>query len=128
MLQINLTSIMVEDQTKALAFYTDILGFQTQMDFPVGEYRWITVAAPGRDDLQLALEPNANPAAKVFQQAMFAQSIPLASFESTDLDAEYVRLSGKGVAFTRPPTVAGRVKVAVFSDTVGNLIQLHQPL
>ena len=128
MLQIKLTSIMVEDQTKALAFYTDILGFQKQMDFPVGEYRWITVAAPGRDDLQLALEPNANPAAKVFQQAMFAQSIPLASFESTDLDAEYLRLSGKGVAFTRPPTIAGPVKVAVFSDTVGNLIQLHQPL
>ena len=128
MLQIKLTSIMVEDQTKALAFYTDILGFQKQMDFPVGEYRWITVAAAGRDDLQLALEPNVNPAAKAFQQAMFAQSIPLASFESTDLDAEYVRLTGKGVAFTKQPTVAGAVKVAVFSDTVGNLIQLHQPL
>src|SRR6478735_7555143 len=115
MLQIKLTSIMVEDQTRALAFYTDILGFQKQMDFPVGEYRWITVAAAGRDDLQLALEPNVNPAAKAFQQAMFAQSIPLASFESTDLDAEYVRLTGKGVAFTRPPTVAGAVKIAVFS-------------
>ena len=98
------------------------------MDFPAGEYRWITVAAPGRDDLQLSLEPNANPAAKAFQQAMFAQSIPLASFETTDLDAEYTRLTKKGVAFTQPPIVAGAVKVAVFSDTVGNLIQIHQPL
>jgi glyoxylase I family protein len=128
MLQIKLTSLMVEDQTKALAFYTEVLGFQKQMDFPVGEYRWITVAAPERDDLQLALEPNVNPAAKAFQTAMFAQGIPLASFESTDLDADYARLTGKGVAFTRPPMAAGPVKVAVFSDTVGNLIQLHQPL
>jgi predicted enzyme related to lactoylglutathione lyase len=128
MLQIKLTSVMVEDQTKALAFYTEVLGFEKQMDFPVGEYRWITVAAPGRDDLQLTLEPNENPAAKAFQMAMFAQGIPLASFQSTDLDADYVRLSSKGVAFTQPPVVAGAVKVAVFSDTVGNLIQIHQPL
>jgi glyoxylase I family protein len=128
MLQIKLTSVMVDDQTTALAFYTDVLGFQKQMDFPVGEYRWITVAAVGREDLQLALEPNANPAAKAFQQAMFAQSIPLASFESTDLDADYARLTSKGVAFTTPPTVAGPVKIAVLSDTVGNLIQLHQVL
>ena len=128
MLQIKLTSVMVEDQTKALAFYTDVLGFQKQMDFPVGEYCWITVSASGRDDLQLALEPNANPAAKAFQQAMFEQKIPLASFETSDLDAEYERLSKLGVAFTMQPLVAGAVKIAVFSDTVGNLIQIHQPL
>jgi predicted enzyme related to lactoylglutathione lyase len=128
MLQIKLTSVMVEDQTKALAFYTDVLGFEKRMDFPVGEYRWITVATHGRQDLELALEPNANPAARTFQQAMFGQGIPLASFESTDLDADYARLQAKGVAFTTPPTVAGAVKIAVFSDTVGNLIQLHQPL
>ncbi len=128
MLQIKLTSLMVEDQARALAFYTDVLGFTKQMDFPVGEYRWITVAAAGRDDLQLALEPNTNPAARAFQQAMFAQRIPLASFQSTDLDADYARLTAAGVAFTQPPTVAGPVKVAVLSDTVGNLIQLHQPL
>jgi predicted enzyme related to lactoylglutathione lyase len=128
MLQIKLTSIMVEDQSKALAFYTDVLGFVKRMDFPVGEYRWITVAASERDDLQLALEPNANPAAKAFQQAMLAQGIPLASFESTDLDADYARLMKAGVAFTKPPTNAGAVKIAVLSDTVGNLIQLHQPL
>jgi len=128
MLQIKLTSIMVEDQDKALAFYTDVLGFQKMMDFPAGEARWITVAAPGRDDLQLALEPNGNPAAKAFQHAMFAQQIPLAALQSTDLDADHARLSAKGVAFTQPPTVAGPVKIAVLSDTVGNLIQLYQPL
>src|SRR6476659_8907563 len=113
MLQIKRTSVMVEDQAKALAFYTDVLGFVKQMDFPVGAYRWITVAAPGRDDLQLALEPNENPAAKAFQEAMFAQQIPIASFESTDLDADHARLTRLGVAFTRPPTVAGPVKIAV---------------
>ena len=128
MLYIKLTSVMVEDQAKALAFYTDILGFEKKMDFPVGEYRWITVAAKGRDDLQLALEPNANPAGKAFQQAMFSQSIPVASLESNDLDADYARLTKAGVAFTMPPTAAGAVKIAVFSDTVGNLIQIHQPL
>jgi predicted enzyme related to lactoylglutathione lyase len=128
MLHIKLTSIMVEDQTKALAFYTDVLGFVTQMDFPVGEYRWITVAAPGRDDLQLALEPNANPAGKAFQQAMFEQKIPVASFESNDLDADHARLVARGVAFTQAPTAVGTVKIAIFSDTVGNLIQIHQAL
>lgn len=128
MLKINLTSLMVEDQAKALAFYTQVLGFETKQDFPAGEYRWITVAAPGRDDLQLALEPNQNPAAKTFQRAMFEQGIPLAAFESTDLDADYARLSALGVAFTQAPTVAGPVKLARFSDTVGNLIQLHQLL
>jgi glyoxylase I family protein len=128
MLQIKLTSVMVEDQAKALAFYTDVLGFVKQLDFPVGEYRWITVAAPGRDDLHLALEPNQNPAAKAFQLAMYAQGIPLTSFESTDLDADYARLMKAGVAFTTPPTNAGTVRIAVCSDTVGNLIQLHQVL
>ena len=122
MLQIKLTSVMVDDQTKALAFYTEVLGFEKRMDFPAGEYRWITVAAPGRDDLELALEPNANPAGKAFQQAMFAQGIPIASFQSTDLDADYARLHGQGVAFTRAPMVAGPVKIAAFSDTVGNLM------
>ena len=128
MLQIKLTSVMVADQAKALAFYTDVLGFEKRMDFPVGEYRWITVAAMDRDDLQLALEPNANPAGKAFQDAMFAQGIPVASLESTDLDADYARLMKAGVAFTVPPTNAGAVKIAVFADTVGNLIQMHQPV
>jgi predicted enzyme related to lactoylglutathione lyase len=126
-LKIKLTSIMVEDQTKALAFYTDILGFTKKHEIPMGEYRWITVVA-GPDELELSLEPNENPVAKPFQQGLFSQGIPATSFESTDLDADYARLRAKGVAFTKEPTVAGPVKIAVFSDTVGNLIQLHQLL
>lgn len=129
MLKISLTSVMVENQDRALAFYTDVLGFEKKLDIPVGPgLRWITVCAPGRDDIQLALEPNSNPAARTYQEAMFAQGIPMTSFESTDLDADYARLSAKGVAFTRPPTAMGPVKTAVLSDTVGNLIQLHQPM
>jgi predicted enzyme related to lactoylglutathione lyase len=120
---------MVDDQDKALRFYTEVLGFQKKQDFPVGEYRWITVVSPeGPDDVQLALEPNANPAARTFQQAMFAQGIPLTAFEVTDLGAEYQRLRTRGVAFTREPVRAGAVMMAVLSDTCGNLIQLYQPL
>lgn len=128
MLKIKLVSIMVEDQDKALAFYTDVLGFTKSADIPVGgPYRWITVvAAP--EDLELSLEPNANPIGKAFQEGLFKQGIPATSFESTDLDADHARLTKAGVAFTQAPTVAGPVKIAVFSDTVGNLIQLHQKL
>lgn len=126
MIHIKLTSIMVDDQAKALAFYTDVLGFEKQQDFPAGEYRWITVAAQGRDDLMLSLEPNANPAGKTFQRALFDQGIPATAFMTDDLDAEYARLTAKGVVFTRPPTAAGPVKIAAFADTCGNLIQLVQ--
>jgi catechol 2,3-dioxygenase-like lactoylglutathione lyase family enzyme len=129
MLQIRLTSIMVEDQDKALAFYTTVLGFEKQFDFPVGgPFRWITVAAPGAPDVQLSLEPNENPIGKAFQQGLFEQRIPATAFYSTDVDAEYKRLLDAGVAFTRPPETMGPVKAAVFSDTVGNLIQIYQPL
>jgi catechol 2,3-dioxygenase-like lactoylglutathione lyase family enzyme len=128
-MRIKLTSIMVEDQAAALRFYTEVLGFRKKSDFPVGEYRWITVvSAEGPDDVELALEPNANPAAKAFQQAMLAQKIPLAAFEVADLAAEFARLRAQNVAFTREPTTAGPVAVAVFSDTCGNLIQLYQRL
>ena len=128
-MRIKLTSIMVDDQEKALRFYTDVLGFRKKSDVPVGEYRWITVTSPeGPDDLELALEPNANPAAKTFQDAMFKQGIPLAAFELSELAAEFARLSARGVAFTKPPTPAGPVSLAVFADTCGNLIQLHQKL
>ena len=125
-MHIKLTSIMVDDQSKALRFYTDVLGFRKKHDIPVGEYRWITVVGEGRDDLELALEPNANPAGKAFQEAMFAQGIPVAAFEVTDIQQEFARLTTKGVAFTREPTAAGPVTLAVFADTCGNLIQLHQ--
>ena len=126
-MRIKLTSIMVDDQTKALRFYTEVLGFEKKQDVPVGEYRWITVVSPeGPDDLELALEPNANPAGKTFQEAMFKQGIPLAAFESRDLAKECARLKSHGVVFTKGPTAAGPVIIAVFSDTCGNLIQLHQ--
>jgi glyoxylase I family protein len=128
-MRIKLTSVMVDDQTKAQKFYTEVLGFQTKADFPVGEYRWITVTSPeGPDDLQLALEPNANPAAKTFQEAMFAQGIPIAAFEARDIGAEFERLRKRGVAFTMEPSSAGPVKFAIFSDGCGNLIQLYQPV
>jgi catechol 2,3-dioxygenase-like lactoylglutathione lyase family enzyme len=127
-MRIKLTSIMVDDQDKALRFYTEFLGFRKKHDIPVGEYRWITVTSPeGPDDLELALEPNANPAGKTFQEAMFSQGIPLAAFEVTDIAGEFARLTAKGVAFTRQPTEAGAVTLAVFADTCGNLIQLYQP-
>jgi len=127
-MRIKLTSIMVNDQDQALRFYTEVLGFQKKQDIPVGAYRWITVVSPeGPEDLELSLEPNANPAAKSFQEAMSAQSIPLAAFEVTDIEAEYARLKGLGVVFTTEPTKAGPVSIAVFSDTCGNLIQMYQP-
>ena len=127
-MRIKLTSVMVDDQAKAQKFYTEVLGFRTKMDFPVGEYRWITVTSPdGPDDLQLALEPNANPAAKTFQESMFSQGIPLAAFEVKDIAAEFERLKKNGVAFTKEPMSAGPVKIAILADGCGNLIQLYQP-
>jgi predicted enzyme related to lactoylglutathione lyase len=127
-MKIKLTSIMVDDQDKALKFYTEVFGFVKKMEIPVGEYRWITVVSPeGRDDLELALEPNANPAGKAFQDAMFSQGIPIAAFEVDSLDQEFNRLKSLGVAFTQPPSPAGPVAIAICSDTCGNLIQPYQP-
>jgi catechol 2,3-dioxygenase-like lactoylglutathione lyase family enzyme len=127
-MRIKLTSIMVDDQDKAIRFYTEILGFKKKHDIPVGEYRWITVTSPeGPNDVELALEPNANPAGKTFQEAMFKQGIPLAAFEVSDIKGEFARLTGEGVAFLRPPAQAGPVTFAVFADTCGNLVQLYQP-
>ena len=126
-MRIKLTSIMVDDQDKAFRFYTDVLGFQKKQDFPAGEYRWITVVSPeGPSDLELTLEPNANPAGKTFQDALFAQGIPATAFESSDIQAECARLKKNGVVFTQEPADAGAVKIAVFADTCGNLIQLYQ--
>jgi glyoxylase I family protein len=127
-MRIKLTSLMVDDQAKALRFYTEILGFQKKSDFPVGEYRWITVVSAGHEDLELTLEPNANPAGKTFQKALFEQGIPATAFESEDIAAEVARLKAAGVVFTREPAPAGAVTMAVFSDTCGNLIGLYQPI
>ena len=127
-MRIKLTSIMVDDQNKALTFYTDVLGFKKKHDIPVGEYRWITVTSPeGPNDLELALEPNANPAGRAFQEAMFAQGIPVAAFEVADIAREHMQLKERGVAFLREPAKMGPVTIAIFSDTCGNLIQIYQP-
>jgi catechol 2,3-dioxygenase-like lactoylglutathione lyase family enzyme len=125
--RIKLTSIMVDDQDKGLRFYTEVLGFRKKNDFPAGEYRWITVvSSEGPDDVELALEPNVNPAGKAFQTAMFTQGIPVAAFEVTGIEAECARLTSKGVAFTMLPTRTGPVTIAVLADTCGNLIQLYE--
>lgn len=126
-MRIKLTSVLVSDQARALSFYTDVLGFRKKHDIPMGEYRWITVVSPeGPPDVELALEPNAHPAAKAFQDAMFQDGIPLAAFEVADIRADYERLRKHGVAFTKEPTNAGPVTLAILSDTCGNLIQLYQ--
>jgi hypothetical protein len=105
-----------------------VLGFQKKHDIPVGEFRWITVVSPtGPDDIELVLEPNALPAAKTYQEALFSQGIPLTAFEVDDLEAEFQRLRDQGIVFSKEPTDAGPVKLAIFSDTCGNLIQIYQP-
>ena len=126
-MRIKLNSIFVDNQDKALKFYTDILGFKKSKEIPVGEFKWLTVASPeGPADVELVLEPNANPAAKEFQEAIFKQGIPITAFEVDDLRAEHERLKGLGVMFTMQPTDHGPVKIAIFSDTCGNLVQLYQ--
>lgn len=126
-MKIALTSVLVDDQAKALKFYTEVLGFVKKNDMPAGEYRWLTVVSPeGSADVELLLEPNAHPAAKTFQKAIFNDGIPATSFASANVQAEYERLTQRGVVFRTPPTQMGPVTVAVFEDTCGNLIQLHQ--
>jgi catechol 2,3-dioxygenase-like lactoylglutathione lyase family enzyme len=127
MIRIPLTSVMVDDQAKALTFYTNLLGFQKKTDFPVGEARWLTVVSPADPDgVELLLEPMGHAAAKVFQKAMFDDLIPLASFGVDHIHAEYQRMKKLGVVFRTPPTQMGPVTVAVLEDTCGNLIQLAQ--
>lgn len=131
-IHIKLFSLMVVDQDKAEAFYTQKLGFVVKQNFPAGGARWLTVVAPKRDDLELSLEPataeGGQPAAIAFQRAMFDQGIPMAAFEVDDLAAEHARLTELGVAFTSPPTDMGPVRTAILSDTVGNLLMLYQPI
>jgi catechol 2,3-dioxygenase-like lactoylglutathione lyase family enzyme len=125
-MRIKLTSVLVDDQDKALAFYTDVLGFLKKNEIPVGEFRWLTVVSPeGPADVELSLEPNANPAARTFQEALFKQGIPLTAFEVDDARAEFQRLRKRGVVFTKEPVDAGPVTIAIFADTCGNLIQIY---
>jgi catechol 2,3-dioxygenase-like lactoylglutathione lyase family enzyme len=126
-MRIKLTSIMVDDQDKALKFYTEVFGFVKKHDIPVGEYRWITVVSPeGPDDLELALEPNANPVGKTFQEGLFKQGIPATAFEVGNIEQEHQRLRAAGVVFTQEPNRQGPTTIAVCADTCGNLIQLYQ--
>ena len=126
-MKIQLSSVMVGDQDKALKFYTEILGFIKKRDIPVGEARWITVVSPeGPDNIELVLEPNSNPAARTFQKAIFEQGIPLTAFAVDDIQREYARLKQLGVEFTMEPTNMGMVTAAVLDDTCGNLIQIYQ--
>ncbi|MFL5579529.1 MAG: VOC family protein [Gemmatimonadaceae bacterium] len=126
-MRITMTSVMVDDQAKALDFYTRVLGFVKKADIPIGEHRWLTVVSPERpDEVELLLEPMGHPAARPFQQALHQDGVPATSFACSDVRAEYDRLSKLGVAFRKPPTEMGPVTVAVLDDTCGNLIQIHQ--
>jgi catechol 2,3-dioxygenase-like lactoylglutathione lyase family enzyme len=126
-LKIVLTSVLVDDQAKALAFYRDVLGFQPKRDIPMGRHRWLTLTSPGDSaGVELVLEPDGHPAAKPFKAALVADGIPYASFAVDDVQTEYTRLSAEGVRFTQPPTAMGPVTTAVFDDTCGNLIQIAQ--
>lgn len=124
-MRINLTSVLVDDQDKALRFYTEVLGFQEKVNVPVGEHRWLTVVSPENPEgTELLLEPDEHPAAKPFKQAMVDDGIPFTSFAVDDVQKEYERLRELGVVFTQEPTDMGPVTTAVFDDTCGNLIQI----
>ena len=124
-MKITLTGIHVDDQEKALRFYTDVLGFQTKNDVPLGEHRWLTVVSPDDPDgVELVLEPSDHPAVKPYKEALVGDGIPFTSFAVDDVNAEFKRLKGRGVRFTQEPTEMGPVVTAVLDDTCGNLIQL----
>jgi catechol 2,3-dioxygenase-like lactoylglutathione lyase family enzyme len=125
--RINLASVLVDDQEKALRFYTDVLGYKEKTNVPLGEHRWITVVSPEEPDgTELLLEPDEHPAAKPFKDALVADGIPFTSFAVDDVQAEYERLRGLGVRFIQEPTQLGPVTTAVLDDTCGNLIQIAQ--
>jgi catechol 2,3-dioxygenase-like lactoylglutathione lyase family enzyme len=124
-MKINVASVLVDDQEKALRFYTEVLGFTTKTDVPVGKHRWLTVVSPeDPDGVELLLEPDEHPAAKPFKDALVQDGIPFTSFAVEDVQREYERLSALGVRFTQEPMAAGPVTTAVLDDTCGNLIQI----
>lgn len=127
-MQIKFVSIMVEDQERALEFYTSVLGFEKCADIPMGEFRWLTVTSPdGIAGVELVLEPLGFPPARDYQQALFDAGIPATALITGDIAAEVARLKGRGVKFRGEPTDMGIIKTAVFEDTCGNLINLVQP-
>lgn len=126
-MKIKVTSIMVDDQEKALQFYTTILGFAKKTEIPLGEHKWLTVVSKEEQDgIELLLEPMAFPPARAFQKAMFDAGIPMMMLNVDDLQKEYTRLQSLGVVFSMPPTIMGVATLAVFQDTCGNNIQLVQ--
>lgn len=127
-MRINVTSVLVDNQDKALAFYTDVLGFLKKTDIPLGGgAKWLTVVSPDAPDgVELLLEPDAHPAARPFKEALVEDGIPYTSFAVDDIQAEFDRLTGLGVTFVQPPTPMGPVTTAVFDDTCGNLIQIAE--
>ena len=126
-MRINVTSVCVDDQQKALRFYTDVLGFEKKTEVPLGEFFWLTVVSPtDRDGTELLLEPDSHPAVKPFLDALVEDGIPSASFAVDDVKAEYERLSAKGVRFVQAPADMGTVVLAVLDDTCGNLIQISE--
>ena len=128
-MKIKLSTLYVDDQEKALLFYTEVLGFVKKADFSQGSYRWLTVASaedPDGTELQLAL--NGNPAAKAYQQALFQQNQPAAMFFTDNVQADYERMTARGAEFTMPPTDVTASKIAMLTDTCGNLIQVTQLL
>lgn len=127
--RLHVMSVFVDDQSKALAFYTEKLGFVPKTDVPAGPYRWLTVVGADQPDgVELLLEPDEHPASRAFQQAIVEQGIPAASFAVDDVDAAHAELLAQGVVFVQPPTELGPVRVAVLDDTCGNLIQLVSPV
>jgi catechol 2,3-dioxygenase-like lactoylglutathione lyase family enzyme len=124
-MKINMTSVLVDDQAKALAFYTDVLGFVKKEDVPLGEHRWLTVVSPeDPDGPELVLEPDTHPAARPFKEALVNDGIPFTSFAVDDVSRDFERLTGLRVRFTQEPTEMGPVTTAVLDDTCGNLIQI----
>ena len=126
-MRINLVSVLVDDQDKALRFYTQVLGFRKKRDIPLGEHRWITVtASEDPNGIELVLEPDGHPAARAFKEALVLDGIPFTSFAVDDMAKEFKRLRQAGVRFTQEPAEMGPVTTAVFDDTCGNLIQIAQ--
>lgn len=126
-MKIKLTSVFVDDQDKALAFYTSILGFVKKNEFPAGKHKWLTVVSPEEPDtVELLLEPGEHPAASTYQKAIFDAGLPATAFFVDDIQAEYDRMNNLGVVFRSGPTQAGPAKIAIFEDTCGNLIQIVQ--
>ncbi|WP_190132893.1 VOC family protein [Streptomyces mashuensis] len=126
-MSIHVTSVFVDDQDKALAFYTDKLGFEKKTEIDMGPARWLTVVSPAaRDGVELLLEPDMHPVAKRYKEGLVADGIPATSFAVDDIHAEHERLTGLGVTFTQPPTDMGSFTTAILDDTCGNLIQLTQ--